>query len=335
MDFRRGVWYKKTLTLRGRKNMMYDVNPKVDLAFKKIFGVEENKDLTISLLNSIVSKEDQVEDITFLNPYNIQNFDKDKLSVLDIKAKGHNGKLFNIEIQVAEEADYPKRALYYWSRLYSEQMKTGQAYGTLEKAIGIHILNFNCIDSATSDKYHHTFCPREKNLGFEFYEDMEIHTIELPKFEKEVADNLKDFVHKVKTSLDVWTTFLTKYDLLNPNELPKELNNPELKKALGVLGHINFDPQERGLYQERLDFIRLQTSVLKQRYIVGKEDGIKEGEARGIEKGKEEGIKEGKKLVAASLLQEGLAIATISKATGLKEEDILEIKNDQATLKAV
>ena len=255
----------------------------------------------------------------------------------------HNGKLFNIEIQVAEEADYPKRALYYWSRLYTEQMKTGQAYGTLEKAIGIHILNFNCIDSATSDKYHHTFCPREKNLGFEFYEDMEIHTIELPKFEKEVADNLKDFVHKVKTSLDVWTTFLTKYDLLNPNELPKELNNPELKKALGVLGHINFDPQERGLYQERLDFIRLQTSVLKQRYIVGLQDGeargiekgIKEGIKEGEARGKEEGIKEGKKLVAVSLLQEGLAIATISKATGLKEEEILEIKNDQATLKAV
>ncbi|KJV81900.1 PD-(D/E)XK nuclease transposase family protein [Rickettsia hoogstraalii str. RCCE3] len=32
---------------------MYKVNPRVDLAFKKIFGVEENKDLLISLINSI------------------------------------------------------------------------------------------------------------------------------------------------------------------------------------------------------------------------------------------------------------------------------------------
>ena len=53
------------------------------------------------------------------------------------------------------------------------------------------------------------------------------------------------------------------------------------------------------------------------------------------EVGREEGIKEGKKLIEASLLLEGLTTSTISKATGLKEEEILEIKNDQETLKAL
>ncbi|MGC0371669.1 MAG: hypothetical protein DGJ47_000368 [Rickettsiaceae bacterium] len=43
---------------------MSDINPRVDLAFKKIFGVEENKDLLLSLINSIVSKEDKVKEIT-------------------------------------------------------------------------------------------------------------------------------------------------------------------------------------------------------------------------------------------------------------------------------
>jgi hypothetical protein len=42
------------------------VSRRVDIAFKKIFGVEENKDLLISLINSIVSEEDQVSDITLL-----------------------------------------------------------------------------------------------------------------------------------------------------------------------------------------------------------------------------------------------------------------------------
>ncbi len=36
------------------------ISPRVDLAFKKIFGVEENKDLLISLINSIVGEADQV-----------------------------------------------------------------------------------------------------------------------------------------------------------------------------------------------------------------------------------------------------------------------------------
>lgn len=320
--------------------MPYDINPKVDLAFKKIFGVEENKDLTISLLNSIVSEEDQVKDITFLNPYNPQNFAEDKLSILDIKAKGCNGKLFNIEIQFSDEADYPKRALFYWARLYAGQIKTGEDYGTLEKAIGIHILNFNCIDHAQSTKYHHSFGPREKELGFNFYDDMEIHTIELPKFEKNLPHDLKDFVGKVKTSLDIWTTFLTKYDLLNPNKLPKELDQPELKKALGVLDHLNFDPKEREAYESRLAFLRMETSAIKKKYLdglkEGKEEGLKEGEAKGIEKGKEEGLKEGKEegqkveklQLAKTLLKMGQDPVFISKATGLSES---EIKNLETT----
>ena len=96
---------------------MAGISPRVDIAFKKIFGVEENKDLLISLINSMMSQQDQVASIELLNPYNIKNFLKDKLSVLDIKAKSVDGRLFNIEIQVADEADYDKRALYYWARL--------------------------------------------------------------------------------------------------------------------------------------------------------------------------------------------------------------------------
>ena len=134
---------------------MEKISPRVDVAFKKIFGVEENKDLLISLINSIVGKEDQVLDIILLNPYNPQNFRQDKLSILDIKAKGIDGKRFNIEIQISDEADYDKRALYYWAKLYTEQLKVAQDYSTLAKAIGIHILNFTSIPEA--ENYHNVF----------------------------------------------------------------------------------------------------------------------------------------------------------------------------------
>ena len=58
---------------------MIKVNPRVDIAFKKIFGVEENKDLLISLINSVMAEEDQVVEIKLLNPYNIKDFKTDKL----------------------------------------------------------------------------------------------------------------------------------------------------------------------------------------------------------------------------------------------------------------
>jgi predicted transposase/invertase (TIGR01784 family) len=105
---------------------MSDLNPRVDIVFKKLFGVEENKDLLISLLNSIVSEEDQVEDVELLNPYNPRNFAQDKLSILDVKAKRKkDGARYSIEIQVSDEADYDKRSLYYWGKLYTEQLSKG------------------------------------------------------------------------------------------------------------------------------------------------------------------------------------------------------------------
>src|SRR4051812_4187879 len=99
------------------------ISPRVDIAFKKIFGVEENKDLLISLVNSIVGAEDKIVEAILLNPYNPKNFKTDKLSIVDIKAKGADGKRYNIEIQISDEADYDKRALYYWAKIYTEQLE--------------------------------------------------------------------------------------------------------------------------------------------------------------------------------------------------------------------
>ena len=56
------------------------LNPKVDLALKKLFAVEENKDISIPFINSVVDGKDQVKDIILKNPYNDKNFKNDKLS---------------------------------------------------------------------------------------------------------------------------------------------------------------------------------------------------------------------------------------------------------------
>jgi len=68
------------------------LNPRVDLVFKKLFGNEEHTDLLISLVNSIVSAEDQIVRIEIKNPYNEKSFSRDKLSVLDIKAQDEKGR---------------------------------------------------------------------------------------------------------------------------------------------------------------------------------------------------------------------------------------------------
>jgi len=296
---------------------MEKISPRVDVAFKKIFGVEENKDLLISLINSIVGKEDQVLDITLLNPYNPQNFRQDKLSILDIKAKGIDGKRFNIEIQISDEADYDKRALYYWAKLYTEQLKVAQDYSTLAKAIGIHILNFTSIPEA--ENYHNVFHITEKESGFAYFRDLELHTIELNKFTCDSSEELQDIVAKTRNSLDIWLTFLTRHDLLKADNLPKELDNDKLKKALKVLDVLNFSEEERELYEDHLKWLRIEANTLKKTAEKAKEEGIAEGIEKGIEKRNIE--------VAINMIKQKLDNKLISSVTGLTLEEILKLKN--------
>jgi predicted transposase/invertase (TIGR01784 family) len=294
---------------------MEKISPRVDIAFKKIFGVEENKDLLISLINSVVSKDDQVTDVTLMNPYNPRNFKKDKLSILDIKAKGLDGKKFNVEIQISDEADYDKRALYYWAKLYTEQLKIKEDYSSLSKAIGIHILNFTSIPE--SPKYHNAFHITEKETGFKYFKYLELHTIELRKF-TDSHEELPDLLNKVKTSLDIWTAFLTRNDLLNKDDLPNELNDPALKKALTVLEVMNFTDDEREAYEDHLKWLRMEANSLKKAEARGREEGRQEGRLEGRQ---EEKIEMAKKMLAKKI-----DINLVSETTGLSVEELGKLK---------
>jgi predicted transposase/invertase (TIGR01784 family) len=288
---------------------MEKISPQVDVAFKKIFGVEENKDLLISLINSIVSEEDQVSEVILLNPYNSKEFKNDKASILDIKAKNKDGMRFNIEIQITDEADYDKRALYYWAKLYSEQLEQGMGYRNLAKAIGIHILNFTSIPLA--EKYHNAFILTEKETGIKYFKNMELHTLELNKFLSDSSnESLSKILPKIKTSLDRWMTFLTRHHLLQ-GKLPNKLNDPKLKKALQVIDQMNFTPEERELYEAHLKWLRLEESALRK----CREDG------------KIEGKMEEKIETVINMLNLNLDLEMISKVTGLSAAEIRDTRN--------
>lgn len=318
------------------------INPRVDLAFKKLFGVEENKDLLISLLNSIVSEEDQIDEIELLNPYNERNFKKDKLTVLDVKARNkHNKTHFLVEMQLADEISYHKRGLYSWARVYSNQLSSGEDYENLTRTIAIHILNFTFIDygktkgwvKSEPNKYHHRFVLSDKETRVEVFKDIEIHTIELNKFEAIDAKELAHVLPKIKDMLDKWVTVLTKFELLNVKDLPCEINDFEIKKALKAMQEMNLTKDERELYNNHLDFLRIEKGAFMKRFMEGESKGKAEGRAEGRAEGLAEGLAEGeakgkaeeKIEIARNLLKKGMGKIDISSVTGLSLLEIEEL----------
>lgn len=304
------------------KNMA-KINPKVDFAFKKLFGSEENKDILIAFINSILSEDQQIKDIILKNPYNLANYKKDKMSILDIKAVDEKGIWYDIEMQISEQVFYEKRAFYYWAKVYSDQMEGGYDYDKLKKTISINILDFNYLDE---EDFHNVYKVFNRKSKKELSNYFEMHFVELNKFKKDFKD--------VKTALERWVAFLNRAYELEKNKIPEELaKDKSIKRAIEKLDVMYLDSEEREMYENELKRIRDYVAEMKTAKIRGIEQGIKQGMEQGIQQGIQQGIEKGieegenrKAIEIAKKLLDILDNETISLKTGLSIEEIEELR---------
>ncbi|MDR3598144.1 Rpn family recombination-promoting nuclease/putative transposase [Clostridium sp.] len=246
---------------------MCRINPKVDIAFKKLFGSEENNDILISFINSILSEDQQIKNIHLKNPYNIANYKADKMSILDIKAEDEKGVWYDIEMQLSEQIFYEKRAFYYWAKVYSDQLEGGYNYDKLRKTISINILDFNYVDEEDFHNVYKVYNEKSKN---ELSSVFEMHFIELNKFKKDFKE--------VKTALDRWIVFLNRAYELEKDRIPAELAVDEaVRKAVERLDIMYLDKEEREIYESDLKRLRDHIAEITTAEIRGMEKGIEKG----------------------------------------------------------
>ncbi|HIE00964.1 MAG TPA: Rpn family recombination-promoting nuclease/putative transposase [Thiotrichaceae bacterium] len=296
---------------------MCRINPRVDFAFKKLFGSEENKDLLISLINAIISPTDQITEIELKNPYSLANYRAGKMSIMDIKARDKTGKWFNVEMQISEDFYYDKRAIYYWAKLVAEQLGDGMKYRALKKTFSINILDFDLIPD--TDTFHNLYKILNVKTGQAdtLHDVFEMHYVELSKFKKAY--------HEIATTLDRWTTFLTRAHELDKNNVPIELAvDKEIVKAIEVVDRL-FDDDERQIYETRMQALADVESQISSAWDKGWLEGREEGIEKGIEKGIEAGIEKEKLNLARSLL-DILDVETIALKTGLSKKEIEQLK---------
>ncbi len=221
-------------------------------------------------------------------------------------------------------ADYGKRALCEWARVYVERLRRGEGDEKVAKVIGIHVLNFASLDSS---KAHHVFHLKEHETGLQHFQDIELHTIELEKFCSPREEwEFSDLVARTKSSLDIWLAFLMHHDLLQRENLPPPLDNPALQKAMDVLEVMNFKPKERETYEGQEKLFLIQMSALKKQFEKGKAAGLKAAR----EKYQKEKVEKEKRQTALSMLKEGMNAELISKVTGLSVPEIRNLLFDES-----
>lgn len=277
---------------------MCRINPKVDFAFKKLFGSPENKDILISFINSMIREEEKIKDIELKNPYNIASYRKGKMTILDIKAVDENGVWYDIEMQLAEQGFYDKRAFYYWAKVYSDQIESGEDFDLLRKTIAINILDFNYLEE---EHFHNVYRVYNEKTRKELSNIFEMHFIELGKFKKDYKD--------LNNTLDRWIAFLNKSYEIDVNKIPQQLSEDEaVKKAIEKLDIMYLDSEERELYENDLKRMRIQKAELKTAERKGENN---------------------KAIEIAKNLFDVLDVDTIARKTGLEVEFIKGLKNEK------
>ena len=99
------------------------INPKVDYAFKKIFGSHQSEKILISFLNAIIyDGEKIIESLTIVNPFNPGQIISFKDTYLDVKAVLVDGSIVVIEMQVARMTAFNKRVAYNLAKAYANQL---------------------------------------------------------------------------------------------------------------------------------------------------------------------------------------------------------------------
>ena len=284
--------------------------PKMDIIFQEIFGEVGSENITKDFLEKILKRK--IEKISLdKNPILRRELKDDKLGVLDIVTELDGKEKCNIEMQLIDKNNIIERMLYYWSKMYTRQIKAGDDYNKLEKTIVILIADFN-IKGLEEVEYHSTWKIIETNSVKKLIltDKFELDIIELSKIKG--RENEKDQL------LD-WLVFLE-----NPEServARKMEENENLKEAVEKLDRISEDEKMQRIIELREKAIRDEHAI----YAKGVDDGIEKGIQKGFEDGKEKGAKEEKLQIAKNMLKENMDIEIIIKVTGLTKEEIEKI----------
>ena len=323
------------------------INPFVDYGFKKLFGTEENKDLLISLLNAIIGGKDPITDLTYKNVEQIGEVNGTRTNFFDVYCTTSNGEEFIVEMQNSWKPFFKDRMLYYASKLIRNQGKKGiqQALdalnhgivlgedrdkmqdkgkkrnkgwnGWLENVYVVALMNFDLPKKEyPDDSFLHKIQLMDVNDLRIFYDKLTLIYVELPKVDKVKLD--------LNTAQGKWMHALN--SLYFYDQKPKELNEAVFDKLFRQAELAQLTPEQDLAYERSMKVYLDTYQEIEGGRILGHNQGLAEGKELGLAEGKKIGLAEGeakaKLETAQKMLELGIDMEIICKATGLTRKEI-------------
>ena len=282
------------------------VDIKNDIAFRKIFGNENRKEVLISFLNAVLLLENdrKIVDVDILTPYQLPALKGGKVTIVDIKAKDQNDKNYIVEMQVAEVDGFDKRVLYYASKSYSSQIDRGDLYEKVNPTFFIGILDFSITQNTDYISRHKIL---DIDAGENLLNDIEFNFIELPKFNKQETE--------LTTIIDQWVYFIKNSE--NLEVIPESVKDDGLRNAYEDADKHNWTKAELEAY----DYVLMREQDGRGQITFATKKAVKEAV--------KEALSQKEIDIAINLLNLGLSIEDTAKGTGLTVEQVRKLQAEK------
>ena len=288
-------------TKKERDEYLRGLNPIDDLMFRKM---AEHKEFCEEILRVILG------DYELVVTDNMQQFDIKNLQgrsvVLDAKCITGDGRYINIEVQKANDDNHLKRVRYNASVLTANVTETGKQFEFVPDICIIFISAFDLFKG---------------NLPLYHVKKVVVETDQI------IDDGLTEIY--VNAAVDDGSKLAKLMKVFTKNDVYDEADFPvtseikaRFKKDEGGTVKMDATLQKWMQESEEIGEKRGEKRGREEGIMLGKEEGMMLGKEEGIMLGKEEGAK----MIAKTMIDEGLPIELIMRYTGLSEDVVVALQ---------
>ncbi|MGI5084127.1 Rpn family recombination-promoting nuclease/putative transposase [Treponema putidum] len=226
-----------------------DLTLQDDFMFCKVM---QNSDLCKRLIDMILS--DKIGKIVYISvQHSINTYEQAKSVRFDVLVQTENGKFYDVEMQVSNEKNIPKRMRFYQAAIDISFLDKGNFYNDLNDSFIIFICTF---DAIWKNKPIYTFeniCIEDKNISLQ--DGTKKVIINSEAFKSTEDKDLKEFLEYLKTG-KAKSEFTRRIEEM----IQTVKQNEQAGQEYRLMSTFEMDARYKGIYETK----RETAKILKQ-----------------------------------------------------------------------
>ena len=244
-----------------------DLTLQDDFMFCKVM---QNPDLCKRLIEMILS--DTIGKIAYISvQHNINTYEQAKSVRFDVLVQTENGKFYDVEMQVNNEKNIPKRMRFYQAAIDISFLDRGNSYNNLNDSFIIFICTFDAIGKNKPIYTFENICLEDKNISLQNGTKKVI--INSEAFENTEDKELKQFLEYLKTGKSK-SEFTREIEAM----IQTIKENEQARQEYRLMSTFEMDARYKGIYETKRETAKLMKMEKLDMSLIKKITGLSEEE---------------------------------------------------------